>query len=392
MQDERCKILILGQGVLASAVLDFLVQSEGQFRISIAARDLDKLARRVNLARYTALNLGRDPVIEPCAIDLMDGERSAALIASLAPDIIFNATTLHSWWVITQLPPAAFQRLDRARGGVWTPMHLVLVRRLMLAARAADFRGVVVNASYPDVTHAALAAEGLAPLVGIGNVANAVPGLRLAAAHLLQAPVAEIDVRFFAHHYLSYRMPSTGATDGAPYHLSVYQRGKEVALDEGDHNEIFQLVAGRFRRVKGLAGQSVTASSATAVLRALVNREECVVHAPGPLGLVGGYPVRFGEGRIAVDLPSGLALEAAIDINRRCQKYDGIEDIDARGTVHFTADAADILRDELGYDCRRLPPEECEERAEELARKFAAYRDRAWAEAGGAARDPGSVA
>ena len=57
-------------------------------------------------------------------------------------------------------------------------MHLVLVRRLMQATRAADFKGAVVNASYPDVTHAALAAEGLSPLVGIGNVANAVPGLR----------------------------------------------------------------------------------------------------------------------------------------------------------------------------------------------------------------------
>ena len=35
-----------------------------------------------------------------------------------------------------------------------------------------------------------------------------------------------------------------------------------------------------------------------------------------------------------------------------------------------------MLREELGYDCRQLPLEECEGRAEELARKFAAYRDR----------------
>lgn len=392
MQDDRRTILIVGQGVLASAVLDFLAQSDERDRIVIAARDPEKLNRRVNLARYTALNLGRDPVIEPCAMDLMDGERSAALIASVAPDIIFNATTLHSWWVITQLPTTAFQRLDRARGGVWTPMHLVLIRRLMQAVRAADFKGVVVNASYPDVTHAALAAEGLSPLVGIGNVANAVPGLRLAAAHLLQANLAEVDVRFFAHHFLSYRMPSSGTTDGAPYHLTVYRRGKEVALDEGDHREIFSLVAGRFRRVKGLAGQSVTASSATAVLRALAHPRDRVVHAPGPLGLVGGYPVRFGNEGIAVDLPTGLSLDAAIEINRRCQAYDGIADIDASGTVHFTAEAADVLRDELGYDCRQLPLDDCEERAEELARKFAAYRDRIAGESEGAAQGPGLVA
>jgi hypothetical protein len=392
MQDDRRTILIVGQGVLAGAVLDFLAQSEERDRIVIAARDLDKLNRRVNLARYTALNLGHDPVIEPCAMDLMDGARSAALISSVAPDIIFNATTLHSWWVITQLPSMAFQRLDRARGGVWTPMHLVLIRRLMQAVRAADFKGAVVNASYPDVTHAALAAEGLSPLVGIGNVANAVPGLRLAAAHLLHAHIAEVDVRFFAHHFLSYRMPSTGATDGAPYHLAVYRRGKEVALDEGDHREIFSLVAGRFRRVKGLAGQSVTASSATAVLRALAHPRDHVVHAPGPLGLVGGYPVRFGNGGIAVDLPTGLSLDAAIEINRRCQKYDGIEDIDASGTVHFTSEAADVLKGELGYDCRQLPLDACEERAEELARKFAAYRDRIAGAREGATQGLGSVA
>ena len=376
MQNDRRTILIVGQGVLASAVLDLLAQSEARTRIVIAARNLDRLQWRVNLARYTALNLGCEPVIEASPIDLMDGARSAALIASVAPDIIFNATTLHSWWVITQLPSTAFQRLDRARGGVWTPMHLVLIRRLMQAVRAADFKGAVVNASYPDVTHAALAAEGLSPLVGIGNVANAVPGLRLAAAHLLQADVAEIDVRFFAHHFLSYRMPSSGTTDGAPYHLTVYRDGKEVALDEGDHREIFALVAGRFRRVKGLAGQSVTASSATAVLNALADGGDRVVHAPGPLGLVGGYPVRFGNDGIAVDLPTGLSLEAAIAINRRCQTYDGIEDIDASGTVHFTPEAADVLKEELGYDCRQLPLEACEARAEELARKFAAYRDR----------------
>ncbi len=376
MPDDRRTILIVGQGVLASAVLDFLAQSDGRYRVVIAARDLDRLTRRVNLARYTALNLGHAPVLECCAMDLMDGARSAALIASIAPAIIFNATTLHSWWVITQLPPQAFQRLDRAHGGVWTPMHLVLIRRLMQAVRAAGFAGAVVNASYPDVTHAALAAEGLSPLVGIGNVANAVPGLRLAAAHLLQAPLSGIAVRFFAHHFLSYRMPSTGVTDGAPYHLTVYRCGREVALDESDRREIFALVAGRFRRVKGLAGQSVTASSATAVLRALADPADQVVHAPGPRGLVGGYPVRFGEAGIAVDLPTGLSLDAAIEINRRCQRYDGIAEIDAAGTVHFTPEAADILRTELGYDCRQLPLDACEERANELARKFAAYRER----------------
>lgn len=128
------------------------------------------------------------------------------------------------------------------------------------------------------------------------------------------------------------------------------------------------------------------------MLRALANGSDQVVHAPGPLGLVGGYPVRFGNDGIAVDLPTGLSLEAAIEINRRCQTYDGIADIDASGTVHFMAEAVDVLRDELGYDCRQLPLDACEDRAEELARKFAEYRERIAREADRTAQGPGLVA
>lgn len=375
-QTPKTRIFIAGCGVLGGAVLDLLAQSGGDYQIYIGAKDADRVAQRVNLARYAALNLGRTPVIEPLRLDLMDIDGTAETLAALRPDIIFNATTLHSWWVITQLPPSAFERLDKARGGVWTPMHLVLARRLMKAVSQAGSTAVVVNASYPDVVNAALAGEGLAPTVGIGNVANAVPGLRLAAAHLLSCDVGEVDVRFFAQHYLSYRMPSTGGTDGAPYHLSILYRGREVPTDELDHSEIFALVAGRFRRIKGLAGQAVTASSATAVLRAIADDSGRVVHAPGPLGLVGGYPVTLARNAVSVALPSGLSLDAAIELNRECQRFDGIEDVDSAGTVHFTPEAAAVMRDELGYDCERLPLEDCEERAAELASKFAEYRSR----------------
>lgn len=375
MQD-RVKILILGHGVLGGAVLDFLSQSGQAYDLYVGARDVERANQRVNLARYTAYNLGRYPAVDVLPIDLMNVEATAEQLAALRPDIIFNATTLHSWWVITQLSPDAYRQIDRARGGIWTPMHIVLVRRLMKAVREAGLESVVVNASYPDVTNAALAAEGLSPTVGIGNIANAVPGIRLAAAHLLSCDPQRIDVRFFAQHYISYRMPSTGTTDGAPYHLTVYREGQRVEPDELSHEEIFANVAGRFRRVKGLAGQSVTASSATSVLRALADRVEHVVHAPGPLALLGGYPVRIAPAGISVDLPEGLSLEEAVEINRQCQKFDGIEAVESDGTVRFTAETVNVVRELLGYDCSAMALDECEARAEELAAKFAEFRRR----------------
>ncbi|HEV2507874.1 MAG TPA: hypothetical protein VGV39_32705 [Mesorhizobium sp.] len=372
--DHPTRILILGCGVLGGGVLDFLSQSGRDYDIHIAARDSQKVTLRANLARYTAANLGHHASIQVAAVDLMDVEATATYLAALQPDIIFNATTLHSWWVITQLPPAAFQRLDQARGGVWAAMHLVLVRRLMQAVQMAGVHAKVVNASYPDVTNAALAAENIAPLIGIGNIANAVPGIQLAAAHLLSCDVRRVAVRFFAHHFLSYRMPSTGGTDGAPYHLTFYLDGKALPSDAIDHGAVFATVAGRFRRVKGLAGQSVTASSATAVLRTLADGIDRVVHAPGPLGLVGGYPVRISPDGLSVDLPEGLSIDEALAINRACQKFDGIDSVEADGTIRFMADSAAIIREEIGFDCPAVRLADCEEIAHELAARFAEYR------------------
>ncbi|WP_225040478.1 hypothetical protein WGT02_35445 (plasmid) [Rhizobium sp. T1470] len=180
------RILIIGSGVLGGDVLDFLLQSGRDYALTVGARRLETALLRVNLARYTAMNLGREPQVDIMPLDLMNIEQTAERLDKLKPDIIFNAATLHSWWVITKLPSEAYKCLDMARGGVWTPMHQVLVRRLMKAVRLADSPAVVVNASYPDVVNASLAAEGLAPAVGIGNIANAVPGIRLAAAYMLR--------------------------------------------------------------------------------------------------------------------------------------------------------------------------------------------------------------
>ncbi|TIO38083.1 MAG: hypothetical protein E5Y00_37085, partial [Mesorhizobium sp.] len=79
---------------------------------------------------------------------------------------------------------------------------------------------------------------------------------------------------------------------------------------------------------------------------------------------------------ISIDLPEDLSLDDAVEINRRCQQYDGIEAVDSDGTVRFTAESAEIMRELLAYDCEAMALDECEDRAEELAAKYAEYRRR----------------
>ena len=71
------------------------------------------------------------------------------------------------------------------------------------------------------------------------------------------------------------------------------------------------------------------------------------VHAscPGVDGHYGGYPVCVAGGDVAFDLPPGLTLEDAVAFNASLARDDGIERVEADGTVIYTDAARAILAD-----------------------------------------------
>ncbi|WP_298817988.1 hypothetical protein [uncultured Roseibium sp.] len=373
---QRKTLMVFGYGVLAGAVIDHLSNFGQALDIHVAGRDLESLRRRTNLSRYAAANFGNFPKIFEHKNDIYNVAATADLIHTLQPDVIFNATSPLPWWTLKELPPGLASRVDEASGGAWTPTDAVLPYKLAQALKLSGHVAVFVNGSYADVVNPALAAIGLAPNVGVGNVANAVPGLRYAIAECTGRPAGELDVRFVAHHFISYSMPTVGHTSGAPFHLHAAHDGQDIA-SEFDAGRVFELVATKFRRVKGLAGQAVTASSATHVLDAILNGGGTAGHAPGPMGLLGGYPVYLDEDGATLNLPEGLSAEEAEAINRKGQKWDGIEEIDANGNVHFTQKCQDIMKSVFGFDCAVMPIEECEQWAAELLTKYQDVNSRA---------------
>jgi hypothetical protein len=101
---------------------------------------------------------------------------------------------------------------------------------------------------------------------------------------------------------------------------------------------------------------SFTASLTARLVRALLSEQPVRVHAPAPAGRPGGYPLLVSRERIELDLPAGLDEAAAIAVNERAAHWDGIERIEADGTVVFTEATG------LG----RVAPDEVEEAAAEL--------------------------
>jgi len=366
------KLLLIGIGDVTIRLAHLLATGDQPVDLVMAGRSLERATRFANLTKLAASNLGHYRHVQPLALDLADIERTAAEIRRIQPDLIFMGASIQAARAIMDVSPQAFKQLDQAQLGPWLPMHLALNYELMQAVRLAESRAPVVNAAYPDAVGPALATIGLAPHIGIGNIANVVPGITWAAAQQLNAHPSEIDVNLICHHYFSHHVHRFGEAHGIPYSLTVFRDGEEEAVD---HEAIFARLAANLRRQGGKDGQQVTATSAARTVWALLGDESRQLHSPAPGGLAGGYPLRVSHDRIDVVLPEGLSEADARDINRRAQVLDGIEQITSDGTVIFGDEQMSILDDLLGYRCKQLHVVDAREAAAELRTKYERYVD-----------------
>jgi len=371
----RSTIMMVGIGDLGGHVLEMLVRAPGSRRIITADVNEDWGYRKTNIAAFGASQLGSYPEVEFIKIDLYNIEQTAEIISKYKPEIIYSAVSLQSWWVINILPKEVFEELDIARFGPWLPMHLTLVYKLMQAVKQTGLDIKVINSAFPDATHPVLDKVGLAPIIGIGNVANPVPAIRSSIAYRLQRPMKDVTVLFFAQHYVSHYLPRFGSAGGAPYFLKAVVDGEDVT-GEFNMEEVFADIPTRFRRAGGRDGQILTASSAAGITLAVADDTGDFMHAPGPSGLPGGYPVRVNRNGGKVILPKGLTLDEAIRINEEGQRYDGIDRIDQDGTVHYAEKSVAIMKEMVGYDCNMMKLEETEEQSRELGRKFKEFAEK----------------
>lgn len=368
------RILLTGFGELGSLVLDQLCrESRPGDHIRVIVRDVARATPRLNLARLCAFQAGVFPTVDCVQGDLFEPARISDLLDEFRPDLVFHSATIQSWWQAHEVPGVAGERLSHAHFGPWLPMHLTLAQQLMLAVRDAGLDPVVVNAAFPDAVNPVLASHGLAPTVGIGNASNAVSGLRIMAAEHLQLPIERTDVRFVAHHYVSHCASGKGSAGGAPYILRVLLDGEDVTAELPENP--FEALRARYKRCGGRAGMAMTVSSAMAVLRAFLSEGPSgVLHAPGPQGLPGGYPVRVHGKAVELALPADVTREQAIQVNRGGQVFDGIEAIEPDGTVVFAAREMRFMREVLGYDVRRMTLHDSADLAAQLRQCFLGLR------------------
>ncbi|MBL8702947.1 MAG: hypothetical protein JNK67_31480 [Alphaproteobacteria bacterium] len=370
-------VLILGMGELGGLMAELLARSP-RFAGRIVGADInaDLGLRKINSARQGAIAWGSDVALDFAACDMSDVDRIAELLHRVKPDLVFNATTVSSWWLRDLLPADIKGRLHAigAGSGLWSAGHAAYAYNMMRAVRRAGITPWVVNSAYPDAVNPALARAGLAPTTGIGNGALLEAPFRQLVASKLDVAPSRVRVTLVAHHFHGYNTLVHGDTRGLDFHLRIQRDGEDVTA-RFDRMALVKAVPDA-ARIPGAAGATwIVAAQAMQVVLALVTRGTEVVHAPGPLGLVGGYPVRMAP-QVALALPDDIDRERAIAINEAAQRAEGIDRIDADGTLVLGDVARATLKDVFGFECDRYRLDDCLEIARELGIRLRELGDR----------------
>jgi len=258
------------------------------------------------------------------------------LLTSVRPDLVVQAASLQSPWALIRRRDASARALSAAGIGVRLPLQLPCLLSVMRAVRQAGFDGPVANLSLPDLTHPILAALGLAPTVGLGNVAMLL--LRVRAALRSRRPEGgELPlVRVVGQHFQVYGVMQARPPADPADRPRVYL---------GEHGERADELAYAGPPIApGIRYNEVTAAAALPVLLALLpGAAPLRWSTPAPAGLPGGYPVRIVEGLVSLDLPPDVELQASAAYCARIGRNDGVERVDPDGTVHFTEEARSAI-------------------------------------------------
>ena len=340
-------VLLTGVGGLGGWALEFLARTEGIDRIVSVKRSPWSGPSKSTMAMLGSVFQGHTKVFEHHEVDLADVDRMARLLDEVQPDAILHSATVQSprRFMNADVEPARRALIRSATFGLWLPWHLLPAAQL---TRALDKSGVdthVVNASFPDVVNTVLWKHfGHGPVAGAGNVEVCAARILRYVMETSGAPIDDIAISLVGSHALL----AYGPDAGVPHHFELRIGGHDVT---DDHDLDTILMSWPERIDWGKADEfSLFAASAVKNVVALLGSGSTDTHVTGPAGLPGGYPARIENGQVSLSLPDGLDEVAAVALNDAAARWDGIEGIEADGTVVYTADAVAAM-EEIGHRC-----------------------------------------
>ncbi|MDA0675006.1 MAG: hypothetical protein O3A88_01330 [Proteobacteria bacterium] len=355
---ESCDVLVSGTGNFGSRIVfDIAVTAKRPVKVAIGGRNLERM-NWLSLAANARANIFGTPAefqVVPIRYDTP--ESVAESIGKLAPKVVVQAASVQSSAVISQ-SDTAWSRLVAQAGLSTTAIFQVLLSaRVGKAMQMLGNNGPLLNCCYPDVANGMLKAIGLPVTCGAGNVAI------LATMFGGDLGIREPGrVKVLAHYACLDAWRRAPAERAGKTEPRVWIDGKETG-------NLFN----RFSHLKLTREPVIDISGCTGVpiILALASGDRLVAHAPGPNGLIGGYPILVENGAVRLDLPAGVSESDAIAWNRGFEERNGML-VDDKGWVRFTGN----VQTEFARHSPELAKGLDITDIEHAAREMGAFRDR----------------
>ena len=180
----------------------------------------------------------------------------------------------------------------------------------------------------------------------------------------------EVAVRLAGSHFLNTYVSKEGDARGSAYRLDWNLNGEKPA---GISDAAIFAACG-LPTISGPERNWMIASDVVRLMELMLDdgASERAIHAPGPFGLPGGYPLVFRGGDMALD-ETAFSREEMIRVNVDSLRRDGVDGIDSSG-ICFTDEARERMREVFGFDYpNRLAVADCEAFAEQLAAMLEQY-------------------
>ena len=355
-------VMVFGLGDVGGWVLEYLARQESIGTLVGCDKRDDWGRKKVDCAAVGSGHMGYSKKLFFEQIDVYDVDRTAEIIKKYNPDLIYSCMTLLSWTKPTFLPKDVKVKVQSIVGPI-LPLHLTLPYKLAQAMKKAGSSAIFLNNSWADFVNPVLYKAGYPVLVGGGgNLDNVAGEIRRKVSISEEVPIKDITLYLIFEHSVN----TFGTRTGIPYFCKVMIGDKNIT----NKFDVDSLISDRLLATRPewimWHHAPIVASSSVKHIMAISNDTNEFGHAPGPNGLIGGYPVRIGAGGVKVELPEEITMEQAIKINTDGGKYEGVEEIKGDGTVVFTDEAHKIAKEVLGLDYKELRLEDTEKRAEEI--------------------------
>jgi hypothetical protein len=329
---EAGVILLFGTGAFAGRIAcDIAATARHPVRLVLAGRNHDRLDWLTTACNARAATFGTGVRTRAVLADLGSVESVAPVIAAARPNVVVQGASVQTSAVIARSGDA-WSRLV-AEGGLSATavFQALLSARVGRAMQEAAPGAKLVNCCFPDVANAMLAALGLPVACGVGNIGI----LSSCFAGALGADALP-RVKVLAHYQTigAWRRPV--AERGAFAPPRVWIDGAEIADVHARFADV-RLTPEPAIEVSGSAGVPLLVAMAT-------RGTSLSLHAPGALGLPGGYPVRWADGALDLDLPPGITREAAVAWNQAFEARNGLV-VTPEGRAVYTGILRDRLRD-----------------------------------------------